>query len=377
MQRVKKLIWVNLLVLLLLAVTAAPVFASGPMDGRIIFGDSFTLESGEVIEGDLVVLGGSVTLEEGSRVEGDVAVMGGSADVSGNVEGDLVVFGGSVDLKSGAVVEGQLVAFGGNIDRAEGAIVRGNEVEGFSFDNGFDLPVPGIARVWSSDSPYDWDHWLLRAFFRAVKVLMSVLLVVAIGALAAVFMPRSLERVGQAVLVAPVNSWLVGFVTAILALLVGGVLIATLCLSPFGGILWLALLVGGVFGWAALGLVVGLRVLERLNVQSVTPVMAVVAGSAILSFIAAALWIVAECCLGWPFVVVVGAFGLGAVVLTRFGTREYVPGAEAPPAPQPPVQAGEIEGEYALSEPEAAQTPDESTPEADEAAGEGEESSES
>lgn len=186
---------------------------------------------------------------------------------------------------------------------------------------------------------------------------MTVLLVVVIGALAAVFMPRSLERVGQAVLVAPVNSWVVGFVTAIVVALIGGVLIATLCLSPFGGILLLALLVAGVFGWAALGLIVGVRVLERFNVQNVTPVMAVVVGGAILSFIGAALWIVAECCLGWPFVGVVGAFGLGAVVLTRFGTQEYVPGTEAPAAPQPPVQAGEIEGEYTLAEPETPEEP--------------------
>ncbi|MCK4450611.1 MAG: hypothetical protein KAX26_08470, partial [Anaerolineae bacterium] len=78
------------LLALLLAVSATPVFADGD-GGRIIFGDSFTLESGEKMDGDLVVLGGSVVLETRSRVDGNVVVMGGSARVAGEVDGDLVV----------------------------------------------------------------------------------------------------------------------------------------------------------------------------------------------------------------------------------------------------------------------------------------------
>ena len=70
---------------LLLALSATPVFADGD-GGRIIFGDSFTLESGERMDGDLAVLGGSVVLETGSRVDGNVVVMGGNIRVAGEVE---------------------------------------------------------------------------------------------------------------------------------------------------------------------------------------------------------------------------------------------------------------------------------------------------
>ncbi len=129
MRKMKKLLWASLLVFAFLVSTAAPAFAAGPLDGRVIIGDSFTLKAGEVLDGDLVVFGGSVTLEEGSRVEGDVAILGGSAKVFGSVNGDMVVFGGSADLGSSAVVDGELIAFGGDIDRAEGAVVRGNVVE--------------------------------------------------------------------------------------------------------------------------------------------------------------------------------------------------------------------------------------------------------
>ena len=364
----KKLLWASLLVFTFLVFSAVPAFAAGPLDGRVVFGGSFTLEEGEVLDGDLVVFGGSVNLEEDSRIKGDVAVLGGNADVAGTVDGDLVVFGGSVDLASTAVVDGELVAIGGSIDRAEGAIVRGNLVEGLTI--GKDLRFPTFAKVWTNGYRYRWDNWLLRFFFRAFKALAIVVLVTVIGALVVIFMPQSVERVSQAVLVAPAHSWLVGFLTAILAVVIGATLIATLCLSPFGGMLWLALLVAGVFGWTALGFIIGLKVLEQFNARDVTPVKGVIVGGATLSLITAALWIVADCCLGWPFVIVVGSFGLGAVVLTRFGTQEYVPPPAVitpPAAPPPPVSVAADEAESVLVElEEDEETPSEPADDAEE-----------
>jgi hypothetical protein len=367
MKTFKKLLWASVLVFVFLVSFAAPAFAATPLDGRVVFGDSFTLEAGQVLDGDLVVFGGSVTLEEDSRVGGDVAVLGGSADVAGAVTGDLVVFGGSVDLASTAVVDGELIAVGGQIDRQEGAVVRGNQVEGLTLDQSFRWPT--FARVWTNGYRYNWGNWLLSLLLRALRALATVVLITIIGALVAIFLPQSLGRASQAVLIAPAHSWLVGFLTVILAALVGGFLVATLCLAPFGGMIWLAILIAGVFGWIALGLIIGLKVLERFRVDNVTPVMGTIVGGVVLSLITATLWIVAGPCLGWPFVILIGSFGLGAVVMTRFGTQEYVP---APPAtgtsvvPQPPVSVAGDEGEFAPVEVEETE---ETTPEsADDAA---------
>lgn len=349
----KKLLWASLLVLALLVSTTAPAFASGPLDGQVVFGGSFTLEAGEVLDGDLVVLGGDVTLEKGSRVDGDVAVMGGSAKVSGTVEGDIVIFGGGVELASTAVVEGNLINIGGRKDIDEGATVRGTQVEGLSFGGGFRFPT--FARVWTNGYRYDWGRWLLRLLYRTFKALATVVLVTIIGALVALFLPQPLERVSQAVIVAPVHSWLIGFVTPILAALVSGALIITLCLSPFGAVILLALLITCVFGWIALGFIVGRKILGQLNVDKATPIMATIVGCAILSLITAALSIIAGGCLGWPFVVLVGSFGLGAVVLTRFGTQEYVPSpaaTAAQAAQQPPVSVAADEAEFTPAESE-------------------------
>ncbi len=348
----KKLLWASLLVFTLLVFTPVPVFASEPLDGQVVFGGTFTLEEDDVLDGDLVVFGGNVTLERGSRVEGDVAVLGGNADVAGTVEGDIVIFGGSVDLTSTAVVDGDLATFGGTIERDEEATVRGNQVEGLSFDQDFRFPT--FAKVWTNGYRYDWDNWLLRFFIRAFKALATVVLITVIGALVAVFLPQPLERVSQAVLAAPAHSWLVGFATAILVILVGGGMIATCCLAPIGGPIVLAGLIAGLFGWVALGLIVGLKMLEQLKASNVTPVMAVMVGSALLSLIAAVADIVGGGCLGWPLIILVGSFGLGAVVLTRLGTQAYLPAPSTTTdvVPQPPVSVAADKGELAPAEPE-------------------------
>ena len=40
-------------------------------------------------------------------------------------------------------------------------------------------------------------------------------------------------------------------------------------------------------------------------------------------------------CVGWVAPVVLGAIGLGAVTLTRFGTQPYLPGAPTTPPSEP------------------------------------------
>jgi hypothetical protein len=58
--------------ILLLAVMVFVPFqsaaASGPVfDGQVIFGQSYTLRTGETLNGDLVVFGGSATIEEDAK----------------------------------------------------------------------------------------------------------------------------------------------------------------------------------------------------------------------------------------------------------------------------------------------------------------------
>jgi len=350
------------LLALLLAVSATPVFADGD-GGRVIFGDSFTLESGERMDGDLVVLGGSVVLEKGSRVDGNVVVMGGSAKVAGDVEGDLVTFGGNVVLRSTAVVDGDLVTIGGNVQRDPGAVVRGNEVGGLEFE--------GLPRLWTLPTRLSFDRGVDRwssSIFNVFGDIFVALALAALGLLVVLFWPKQTEVVGQAVLAAPLPSAGVGLLTGVVAVVLIVLLAITICLSPVAFLLGVAMLVAGLFGWIAVGLLVGRRLLEAFNVRGITSLMAVAAGTLLISVLRAIP------CLGAILGFVVGCAGLGAVVLTRFGRQTYPLSTPVPPAPPVPVQPEEIAvEEVELEIEEVEPEPEEVQPEAEEVEPEAEE----
>ena len=325
----KRILLACLLALLML-IPAVPAFAEGPNDGRVIFGGDFTLESGEELDGDLAVFGGNVVLEESSLVDGDVAVIGGRARVAGKVDGDLVVFGGSVKLEPTAVIEGDLVTFGGQVERAEGAIVRGEIVRspGFEFE--------GLTGLWRfRPGPYvpRWPDRLFQFFWGVFQAGLVTLALMALGVLIVLFWPQQTELVGQAIVAAPLPSLGVGFLTAIVAAALAALLAITICLLPMSFFVAVATLAAVLFGWTAVGLLVGQRLLAALKVQETNQLVAVLVGVLLISLLTAVP------CLGWLFAVVVGSLGLGAVVLTRFGTMAYPP-APAPIASAEPRETG-------------------------------------
>ena len=108
MKNTLKLLTLMLLLALLLLPTSA-VYArgssSGLLDGRVIFGDNFTLESGDTLTGDLVVFGGNVEIDEEATVQGDMVVIGGNVTLDGTVSGSTVIVGGSTSMSETAVVQ--------------------------------------------------------------------------------------------------------------------------------------------------------------------------------------------------------------------------------------------------------------------------------
>jgi len=336
----KKMIIACLLALLLIA-PAGPVLANGG-EGVVIFGKDFTLESGEELDGDLVVFGGNVVLEEDSFVDGAVFIMGGSATVAGEVDDELVVFGGNVELKSTAFIGSDVVAWGGQVERAEGAVVKGNVSEGVVFRG------PRIVRVVPFPPTPDMvpleagSRFFFNTMMDIFKAVVTALALMALGLLVVLFLPRQTETVAQAVLAAPLPSLGVGFLTAVVAVGLTALLTITVCLSPIALFAALITTVAGFFGWIAVGLLVGQKLLEGLQVREPAPLVAVVIGVLLISLISALP------CLG--FFVFLGAvsLGLGGVVLTRFGTMSYPEGPPSlsslePMEPQPPAAATESE----------------------------------
>jgi hypothetical protein len=284
-------------------------------------------------------------LEEDSFVDGTVFSMGGNVTVAGEVDQELVVFGGNVELKSTAFIGSDVVAIGGEVEQAEGAVVEGNVVGGVT--TGL-FRAPRIVRVvplppTPGRVPFETGT---RIFFNTMmdifKAVVTALALMALGLLVVLFLPRQTETVGQAVLAAPLPSLGVGFLTAVVAVGLTALLAITICLSPIAFFIGLIATVAGFFGWIAVGLLVGQKLLEGLKAQEPAPLVAVVIGVLLISLISALP------CLGFFVFLGVVSLGLGGVVLTRFGTMSYPEGPPSPSSlepmePQPPTAASETE----------------------------------
>lgn len=343
----KPKIWrIGLLAVLLLALAAPVALAQGTTGDKLVIGQSFVLAAGEELTGNLAVLGGSATLEEGSVVRGDVAVLGGNLVIAGAVDGDVALFGGSLSLKESAAVGGNVAVFGGAIARDPRAVVSGEVFAGPTAP--FPLSLPGI----TGELP------TLPAAPRAARgdgflgVVGSIVLwqlvtfgwalgLILLGALAISLAPKAMERMANQAAGEPLVSFGAGLLTLVAGFLAGLLLLIACCIGLLG---WLALAIAWLTGWLVVGLWLGQRILQAFRVRTATSLGEIAAGLAVITILARLPW-----CIGFMFGLVFGCIGLGAVVMTRFGTQpdngstrralEIVPPDAGDAALLPPVVA--------------------------------------
>ncbi len=338
----KRLTYVLLTVFLFLAM-ASPALAQG---GRSVFaGQNLVVNSGDTLLGDVAVLGGNLQVQEGGRIEGHVAVLGGTATIAGEIDGDLSVLGGSVSLARTAVITGDLAAFGSTVSGADQATVRGRMVQRPPWRGLSRLPF--FAVPWRTGRMDDGASVsVLRILRQIVTTIIQTLAIMALGVLLVVLLPEPTLRVSETVRTAPLPSFGVGILTAIV-LIVAVIFLTIICIGlPVAVLLALAAVAAGLFGWIAIGLLIGRYLLGStradqssiLQTQQSQLLAAVAIGLVIIGLIAAVP------CLGWFFRWILTFVGLGAVVLTRFGTLPYQPSAATPELPPttdemtPPVQ---------------------------------------
>lgn len=316
-----------LFVLALLAVLVAPVAAQGSDPGKLVVGGTYTLRSGQQLDGDLGVVGGVATVEQGATVDGDVMVAGGTLRVAGRINGDIAVFGGAVTLERSAYVAGDLVNIGGSVQRSPGAVVTGEVREGGEFD----FPMvpgswffPGLERftfgpeVNMQQSP---GQWLALLLLRIIRTGIMILALAALALVVSLFWPKGVERLGQTAMHQPVLVFLVGLLSWIVGLGLFVVLAITICLIPVALLVGLALLVAALLSWVMVGWLVGRKLLAMLNLRNVTVVVEAAVGTLLLATVYFLVGILP--CTEFILGVLIVSVGLGAIVLTRFGTRPY------------------------------------------------------
>jgi hypothetical protein len=320
MKHIKTYIFILLLVALLWPSTA---FAKDLFDDKVVFGGTFTLEAGETHDGSLVVFGGAVTVEPDTTVNGDVVLIGGTVEIGGDVNGNVVGIGGAVRLSKSAVINGDLFTMGATLRREDGAKVNGQVVNGteipFSFNvpnnsNGSDFTLPETPQVPSVSVDANPVLSIMWFFFRTFMI-------AALAVLLVMFLPAHVNRVSNAALSQPVITAGAGLLTAILAPLALIAITITIILIPVTLVAIILLFVAWLLGWVALGLEAGRRIARAVNMEW-APAISAGVGTFIILFVLGGIS-KAIPCIGWIPQTLVGLWGLGAVLMTRFGTQEY------------------------------------------------------
>ena len=325
------------LTLLLLPTGTAHAQGPNPGDGRVIFGNDFTLESGDTYSGDLVVFGGNVTIEDEAELQGNLVIFGGTASSNGDVQGDVVIIGGQVNLDENAVVSGDVVTIGGQLDRAEGAEIGGEVVN--NIPPNVDFPNGQIPSVPDFQMPNVVDVGF-NPFLEFGRVMGSSILMAFLGMLAALFFQDRLDRVSQAVVAQPLMTSSIGLLTIVVMLLVA----ITIILLPFVLLGLIPLAFAWLFGVISIGQEIGERFAKALR-QDWAPVITTGLGTFALVFVVNSVHSMNNllpfmACVTWIIPALVGLVAIGAVVVTRFGARSiqspaltvYTPPAD-PPTP--------------------------------------------
>ncbi|MDQ6918379.1 MAG: hypothetical protein M3Z98_03360, partial [Candidatus Dormibacteraeota bacterium] len=239
--------------------SATPGLAAGVQD-RVSFGSDIHIAAGEVVR-DVFCFGCSVVSD--GTIERDLTVFGGNADIRGPIQRDAFVFGGRLHLGPQASVGRDLNSVGGSIVQDPGATVgRDRTVVGNGGSGGFSGP-PNFG----GGSPGS---------------LVPAVVLVILAALAMAIFPRQLGVTASLIEARPVASFGLGCVGCLGGIALAILLAITVILIPVSFLIILAIALAWIFGWAAIYLVAGSRLLKAAD-QRVQPFLAVLVGGAVFA----------------------------------------------------------------------------------------------
>ena len=328
--------------LVLAFLLATPILAFAQSGASVITGDqtivdgNFSLQFGQTLNGNLSVVNGTTILEAGSTVNGDVSIIQGQITASGLIAGDLSCINCSGNVADSAEIQGNLVTLGKNLTVSSKAKIQQNS----SINLPFNLNLGNvnlnnlIHQIQQSQTPPTLVS----------KILMTIFIVLAMSALSvlvALLFPRGTRNVAGTIASQPLAAWGVGFLTVLVVEIAAVIMLFTLILIPVSLVAELGLVAAIVYGYVGLGYEIGNRLSLNSNLNWTEPISAGV-GTLLLGLIVGIVsWIPV---LGFLILIITPFFGLGAVVLSVFGSKPF-PAAKANqpvmqtvlPMPQTPV----------------------------------------
>jgi hypothetical protein len=186
-----------------------------------------------------------------------------------------------------------------------------------TYVNGFPSFFDPLFTIWMG---------IARALGTALALGIIALMVASLWA-------QPLGRVTSAITATPAAAGGFGLLTLITGVILMIITAITICLSPVTVIIALLYTLAIVFGWIAVGTLIGERMAVTFNWHRLSPAMAAGVGTAIFSLVSALVGLVP--CLGAVINIAFASIGMGAVLLTRFGGQMYPLGGSTTVAPPP------------------------------------------
>ena len=273
--------------------------------GMVVLDGEHTFSQGERVEGILLLLDGEVVVAEGAAISEAVYIINGRITIAGQVSGDVSVIGGELDLAPGAMIGGDLNIGGGTVERAPSATVRGQ----VNYGSGIEIPIE-LER--ERQPPGD----------AILQSLVSGLLLGVLAWLGARFLPRPIARVSETTLRYPLVSGSLGLLAAVVGLVLLVMMAFTIVLIPVTILGLLLALFIVVYAWIAYGSALG-RWLARRLPWSLSPPLSAFIGALLFMLATGILELIPV--VGPTLSLLISVAGVGAVLLSRFGTRSFVP----------------------------------------------------
>jgi hypothetical protein len=290
---------------LMAVVPAAPVALAQGLHGET------TAEGNCDHSGDEPSLGGVIVVDQNEVKCGSVTAFGGTVAINGEVKGDVVAF--NSDVVIAGVVDGNVEQYGGKLILKSGSYVRGNvDLYGSAWAEGTNAGVGGAFADHTSAI-----NWLFPYSGGWGYIFWSLLFWVGLGLLLTWLLPEHVMIVRTTVVSRMKRSMMLGLLSVLLAPVVLLVLFALVLAIPLAIIIGLGLLAAWALGTTAIGWRLGEYLVNRFMPQYTSRMVHVVVGITVLVLVGSLPYI------GWLIILGSGMLGLGAVFLSRFGTRLY------------------------------------------------------
>ena len=255
------------------------------------FKENIVIGSSEVVCGDVTSFGGSVTVQ--GALHGNVTAFNSNTFITGQIFGNLTLFGGSIVLNDVKQIQGHVTLYG-----TKELNTQGKQLDNTTFDYTHNRSFSGIM------GEFTFPFWSL---------VIWTLLGIALSS----WLPEHVMFVRTTVTTKTRRSIIIGLLSILLAPAVLVVLVALILPIPLALILGLGLIAAWILGTVAISWSIGEYILRAVAPKYHTRLIDVVVGLTVLVLVGSIPFI------GWLISIGVGLLGLGAVFLSRFGTRLY------------------------------------------------------